>query len=457
MLRTVLPALGLLVSVPALASDWSLDSFTVPSSVGPGDTFTISAAVTNNGPDPDQAFLAVRWSTDATYDYGVDELICYLPSLADNYVLNANQSDSSTVSCTMPTGAGAATHIVARLITIGDDPDYTDNVASRALGAAPTPEPDLVAELVAPSSAQRGDSLSLDWTVRNEGTGAAGASTLRIDFVDNGGARSSSVCGPASVPTVAVGATRTGQVSGCTIPANAALGAGRFEAIADAGTVVSESNESNNTGTAAVTIVATPPTPKPDLVVASAAPPVQVAPGDAFTLTAGLRNTGSANASNVTTVVRWSTSDTPGSGTASIGQDSGRILSSGSPTASVAIGCTAPTSAASGTAWLHVTIDDPDTVSESDETNNTRIVPITVIAAERPVDTGVLDTFDTANPADSGEDKAPEDGPPDDVDTDLNTTPPLQTLGCACDQRAPTPAGLVALGVGLLTLRRRRR
>lgn len=115
--------------------------------------------------------------------------------------------------------------------------------------------PDLIiSSLSVPSSANAGQVISISDTTKNQGIGAAGASTtkfyLSTDATYNKG---DTYLGKRRVIALAADASSSGRIR-VTIPAGTPAGSYYIIAVADADRVVTESNERNNNKTRAITI-----------------------------------------------------------------------------------------------------------------------------------------------------------------------------------------------------------
>jgi hypothetical protein len=156
-----------------------------------------------------------------------------------------------TLTATAGTGSsftgwgGACAGTDPCVVTMSNDASVT---ATFAL-LPPPGQPDLVEVSVSnpPATVRRKASFSVTDTVRNEGTGAAGASTtsyfLSVDAVRNGGDRL--LTGGRAVPALAAGAQSTGTVS-VKVPNSMALGTYFLLACADETHVVAETSDANN-------------------------------------------------------------------------------------------------------------------------------------------------------------------------------------------------------------------
>ncbi|MBI4837940.1 MAG: DUF1566 domain-containing protein, partial [Nitrospirae bacterium] len=115
--------------------------------------------------------------------------------------------------------------------------------------------PDLViSALVVPSTATAGQAITISETTKNQGTASAGASTTKYYLSTNATYEAGdTLLGSRSIPSLASGATSRGRAR-VTIPSGTTAGTYYIISRADAGRVVSESNENNNNKARAITI-----------------------------------------------------------------------------------------------------------------------------------------------------------------------------------------------------------
>ncbi|GII44589.1 hypothetical protein Psi02_10130 [Planotetraspora silvatica] len=215
----------------------------------------------------------------------------------------------------------------------------------------PAPNPDLAVTNLTwtPASPNETNAITLSATVRNSGTAASAADDVNLYL---GGA----LVGTANIPGLPVNGT-------ATVTQNIGTrGEGTYTVSArvDADNTVFEQNETNNTFTAASSLVVAQ-APGPDLQVLSVSSnPPNPAVGAAVTFNVAVKNRGTA-ASGATTVTR-----------VAVG---GTTLNTNTP--SIAAGATANVAisgswtATSGGATITATADATDVVAETNETNNT--------------------------------------------------------------------------------------
>jgi hypothetical protein len=256
-------------------------------------------------------------------------------------------------------------------------------VADFQIFGTAAPNPDLVVTSVdwTPAGPTETTPITLQATVKNNGTAAAPASSL--NFLLGG-----SVAGTASVGALAAGASTT-------VTANAgtrAQGNYTVAAVVDPTNAIVEQNDANNT-LQSPTQLTVAQAPGPDLQVTNiTSSPSNPAPGSQVSFTVAVNNRGTtASAASVTRLTVGST--TLNGNTAAIPAGA---------TANVAM--TGTWTATNGGATLTATADATNTVAETNETNNTltrsivvgrgAAVPFTSYEAEAADYNGTLLTAD---------------------------------------------------------------
>ena len=240
---------------------------------------------------------------------------------------------------------------------------------------APAPRADLiVAGIAAPASTTPGATLSLTVTTRNAGTANAAGSTTRVYLSRDGAVDSGDVVlGAATVAGLAAGALDTSTLT-VTIPGGTAPGAWRLVARGDAGAVVTEANESNNTLAVSLDIASTAGTPGSgetpgtgDLTVSSLRAPRRVTAGETITVEVTVRNHGTTAVRASSTAVYVSDAQELAPSAAAIGAAAVPALGPGA-SATVLVSGTVP---ASGH-YIMAVADAAGVVAETREDNNTR-------------------------------------------------------------------------------------
>lgn len=165
--------------------------------------------------------------------------------------------------------------------------------------AAPTPDLTVTGATATPASPNESQAVSVATVVKNVGTAASVASSIQVKLGAN-------VVGTATVPALAAGATATVNVA---VPAQPA-GSYSLSAIVDPGNTLLELDETNNSFTAASSLVVTQ-VPSADLIIGSTTwTPSPPSAGNTVTFSVVLKNQGtlptSASAHAITLVLKTS-------------------------------------------------------------------------------------------------------------------------------------------------------
>ena len=244
------------VPITVTKPDLTVTAVSVPAAARPGDTITVSNTVQNAGTASAGSFrVGLYFSTDSTCTTG-DTLIASRVVAS----LDAGVSSSASTPATIPSAAPLGTRYVC---VIADDlGQVAESSESNNTGSSPinVVRPDLVIpDLTAPAAVSPGSSVRIANTVRNDGTAAAG------DFRVGLYLSSDSVCTTGdtllagrAVAGLAVGASSADSTL-VTIPAGTPLGSYFVCGMADDLGQVAESNEGNNTRSAAVSVVSATP------------------------------------------------------------------------------------------------------------------------------------------------------------------------------------------------------
>ncbi len=250
-------------------------------------------------------------------------------------------------------------------------------------GGGTSPAPDLVvdAPTVSNSSPTAGASFTLRATVRNQGNGRSGSTTLRYyRSTDATVSTSDTEVGTDLVSTLS--ASRTSSES---IFLSAPSNAGTYYYGACVESVSDESETGNNcSSTVTVTVGAAP---APDLVVdAPAVSNSSPTAGASFTLRATVRNQGNGRSSSTTLRYYRSTDATVSTGDTEVGTDAVTTLSA-SRTSAESISLRAPSSA--GTYYYGACVES---VSDETDTGNNCSSAVTVTVGSAPAPDLVVDS-----------------------------------------------------------------
>ena len=244
--------------------DLVMDTPTVSdSSPTAGESFTLSARVRNQGDGPSGS-TTVRYyrSSDSTITTSDTEV-------GTDSVSGLSAGDSGDESVTRTTPDTPGTYYYGACVdSVSGESDTTNNCsASVAVTVNAAPAPDLVVDTptVSDSSPTAGESFTLRATVRNQGDGPSGSTTLRYYRSSD----STISTGDTEVGTDSVSSLSPGGSGDESISLTAPDTPGTYYYGACVGSVSEESDTANNcSASAAVTVGAAPapdpsPTPKP--------------------------------------------------------------------------------------------------------------------------------------------------------------------------------------------------
>ncbi len=278
--------------------------------------------------------------------------------------------------------AGAATATV--VVTPIDDTSYESNETvvltlsantGYGLGSPTTATVTIVSEdqppdmavsvITAPAAAGPDTDIVVTDTTKNQGSGAAVASTTGFYLSINGSLDASDILlGTRAVSSLTAGATSVGSTT-LRIPPSTATGAYYVVAKADSQGTVGEYNEGNNVRASGVLNVG------PDLVVSAITAPAIAAAGASISVSETTKNQGGSSAAATTTRFYWSTNTVVDASDQVLGNRSVSNLAAGvSNTANTTL--TVPSDAATGTYYVIAQADGAAELTEAAETNNTR-------------------------------------------------------------------------------------
>ena len=321
-----------------------------------GASFTLSATVRNQGSGSSAA-------TTLRYYRSTDSTISSSDTSAGTDAvggLSASGTSPESISVTAPSTAGTY-YYGACVDSVSGESNTTNNCSSGiAVTVSVATAPDLVVGTpsVDDNSPTTGASFTLSATVRNQGSGSSGSTTLRYYRSTDSTISSSDT----SAGTDAVGGLSASGTSAESISVTAPSTAGTYYYGACVDAVPGESDTTNNCSSGiAVTVSAAP-----DLVVGT--PSVDdnsPTTGASFTLSATVRNQGSGSSAATTLRYYRSTDSTISSSDTSAGTDAvGGLSASGTSAESIPL--TAPSSA--GTYYYGACVDSVS--GESNTTNN---------------------------------------------------------------------------------------
>ena len=281
-----------------------------------GARFMLSATVRNQGNGrSDSTTLRYYRSTDSTIttsDTGVGR--------GSVFRLDASGSGDEWIRLTAPTEEGTY-YYGACVDSVSDESDATNNCSdavSVTVGAAPAPDLVVDAPTVSASAPTAGASFTLNATVRNQGNGSAGSTTLRYYRSTD----STITIADTAVGTSQVGGLYTSETKAVStvLPGLSATGTYYFGACVAA---VSGESDTTNNCSPAVSVTVTASSSNPDLVVDMGGGTLPSVAGTSFSFTLAVRNQG-IGATSASTTLRYylSTDAVITDGDTAIGTDS---------------------------------------------------------------------------------------------------------------------------------------
>ena len=349
------------VKVTVIGPDLVVESPSVDdSSLNPGQSFTLSVTVRNQGGEGERSS-----STTLRYYRSTDSSI----STSDTEVgtdsvssLSADDTGAESITLDAPTTPG--TYYYGACVDAESDESVTNNNCSSGVEVTVTGAPDLVVESpsASDSSLETEESFTLSATVPNDGDGSSAATTLRYYRSSD----STITTGDTEVGTDPVDGLAPSAASAESISLIAPSDAGDHHYGACVDSVTGESDTNNNCSSGVQVTVTAAPQTRPDLVVESPSlSDTSLGTGDSVTLSATVRN-GDDGSSAATTLRYYRSSDsTISTSDTQVGTDSVSALSP-SDTESESISVTAPSS--SGTYYYGACVDS--VTGESDTANN---------------------------------------------------------------------------------------
>ncbi len=358
-----------------------------PASPTAGSEVVFSAVVKNQGTAATPA--GVKHGLNLLVD-GVQVNWCdtYTTSIAAgaSVTLTANSGPSGKNSWTATSGSHTVQAVIddTSLITESNENNNTYNEAISISSSTGTPDLIVTDITYSPASPSDGNEVTLSAVVKNQGTGASPAGTIcGVLFTVDGTSVNWSDNYTASIPAGAsVTVTATGGPNSKTTW-KATGGAHTIAAQVDDVNRITESNESNNTYSEALTVGGGATTP--DLIVTDITyTPATPQTGNEVTFKAVVKNQGTgATPAGTTCGVLFSVN-----GTAVNWSDNytSSIPAGGSVTLTATGGASGKASwtSTTGTHTLTAFVDDINRITESNENNNTYSESVTINPAPNP-------------------------------------------------------------------------
>jgi subtilase family serine protease len=352
------------------------------SGVSAGNTLSVTDSVKNQGTaTTDSAFMiAYSLSPNTTYGDGDDVIIA--TSRAAGPVA-AGATDTATTDLLIPNGTLPGVYHVCALAdsTAALSETDTDNNSLCSTATVTVTQPDLVMTAVTPNSGSyvAGGTLSTTDTVQNQGAAATVASiaigySLSTDTTFGNG-DDIAITTTRTVGPLGASASSTATTN-LLIPSSTPAGTYHVCANADSGNAVSETNESNNSFCSTGTV-----TPGgADLIISAATTTATAAaPGAKVTLSNSAKNQGVTSAGSFIVAFHLSTNTTYGDGDDVALTATRTVASLGAgATSTASTSLLIPSTTTPGNYYICVMADRDNTVSETNETNNTRCTAATI-------------------------------------------------------------------------------
>ena len=344
-----------------------------PSSLEPGERFTLFATVRNQGSGSSNS-TTLRYYRSSNSSISTSDT-----EVGTDYVgsLQAGQSSDESISLNAPSSAGTYYYGACADPVPGESD--TQNNCSKAvtITVGQTRTIEIVVDFVSvsPSSLEPGERFTLNAAVRNQGSGSSDSTTLRYYRSINSSISTSDT----EVGTDYVGSLQAGQSSDESISLNAPSSAGTYYYGACADPVPGESDTQNNCSKAVTITVGQ--TRTIEIVVDSVSiSDSGLEPGERFTLNATVRNQGSGSSDSTTLRYYRSTNSSISTSDTEVGTDHvGSLRAGGFSQESISL--TVPSNA--GSYYYGACVDSVP--GESDTRNNcSNAVKMTVEEPRQP-------------------------------------------------------------------------
>lgn len=354
-------------ATPAIPPDLTISALTAPATGGAGVPVSVSVTTSNTGsgvalPSVTRIYLSDNSTLDAS-DTGLVDIA--VPELGPGGV------NALSLPVNIPSGTVAGRYY---LIAAADadgllaEGSEGNNRTARAILIGP----DLsISPFTAPGSGAAGSVIAVTDGTRNTGGGTAAPTTTAFYLSTNTTFSADDVLlGSRAVPPVSAGATDTATTS-LTIPANTDVGTYYVLAIADAGGVLGETTETNNSNYRSILIGG-------DLITSSFTVPSSGAPGSTIVVTDTVKNVGTGTAGATTTRFYLSTNSSLDSGDTLLAEGRAVPALDAGLTHSGQTTVTLPAGLPAASYYIIAKADGNADVPETSETNNwaARTIPI---------------------------------------------------------------------------------
>jgi len=354
-------------STIAIGPDLVIPTLTVPTTAAVGSTISVTDATKNQGAGTASASTTTFYLSANVLLDGTDPQI----GTRDIGTLAPNITSTGTTFLTIPPDTVAGMYYV---IAKADGPGVVaeaQETNNQKFSMAIKIGPDLVeSSTTVPTVAGAGFQLTVNDTVKNQGSGTAGPSTTSFYLSTNFSLDSTDTyLGSRNVPALGAGLTNSGSTT-LTIPAGTDLGTYYILVSADDTNAVLECAETNNVSYGVTKV-------GPDLTVSGLTAPISAVAGGLISVTDTVKNAGGGSAGGSTTRIYLSTNFNF-DGSAKPLADRTVLAVAPNATNAGTLSVTIPPGTAPGLYYIIAVSDADGAVPETSETNNTRSLTIKI-------------------------------------------------------------------------------
>jgi subtilase family serine protease len=356
-------------SMVAIGPDLVVSAIAAPAATAAGSSITVTDTTKNQG-GGNAALSMTNFYLSANLVLDGNDVLLGTRSVG---ALASGASDVGTTSVTIPANTPAGLYYVFAKADAAAVVPETQESNNTRFSAAMKIGPDLIeSSVIVPTVAGAGFPLAVSDTVKNQGSGPAGASTTSFYLSTNFALDATDVLiGTRSVPALAAGATHSATTT-VTIPAETQFGSYYVLVSADSANVVGESAETNNTSYGITRV-------GPDLTVSGLTAPTSAVAGTTISITDIVRNAGGGSAAASTVRFYLSTNFTFDAADVALGSRAVPALPP-SGTSNGVLSLTVPAGTPAALYYIIAVADADDAVAETIETNNTRSLVIRITA-----------------------------------------------------------------------------
>ncbi len=341
-----------------IGADLTISSLLSPATAGPGQSIVVTETTRNVGGGPaEPSVTQIYLSANNTLDPS-DTMIG--GRSVNTLAVGASSSGSTTV--TIPSNTPTATwYLIAKADGEGTVAEISESNNTYGRSIKIGPDLDIIS-LTAPAAASVGQSIVVTETTKNVGGGVTDPSLTQFYLSANSSLDATdTLLASRNVPALAAGVSSTASTT-ITIPPGTAVDSWYIIAKADAGGVVTEISEGNNTYSRLIKI-------GPDLTIASFTTPTTGSAGQAIVISESIKNAGGGTTDPSQTQFFFSDNGTLDASDIMIGSRNVPSLAAGA-TSSGSTTVVIPQGTATDTWYIIVKADATEIVTEISETNN---------------------------------------------------------------------------------------